>query len=73
MTTPLPESATAAALRCPLCEQDNACSMAACEDAAQCWCMGMRVSPLALARVASQDRQRRCLCAACAQAAAADI
>ncbi|MCO5105406.1 MAG: cysteine-rich CWC family protein [Burkholderiaceae bacterium] len=47
--------------------------MAACEDAAQCWCMGTRVSPLALARVASQDRQRRCLCAACAQAAAADI
>ncbi|MGB4928066.1 MAG: cysteine-rich CWC family protein [Giesbergeria sp.] len=69
MTTPLQESASRAAARCPLCEQDNHCNMAAGEGATRCWCMNTPVSPLALARVAANDRHQRCVCAACAQAA----
>ncbi|MBU6467103.1 MAG: cysteine-rich CWC family protein [Burkholderiales bacterium] len=67
--TPPQEFASTAAARCPLCEQNNHCKMAAGEDASRCWCMHAPVSPLALARVADNDRHRRCVCAACAQAA----
>lgn len=52
---------------CPLCNQPNACAMAAGLRAADCWCMAAPVSRAALDRVPQEQRGKRCICPRCAR------
>lgn len=59
------------AQRCPLCGSDNQCGQA---DPARrdqpCWCFAARIEPAALERLTPGQRNRACLCRACAGAIA---
>jgi len=53
-----------AATRCPLCEGDNQCAIAAGLSAESCWCQTVSIS--AAARLLAADSaDERCLCPAC--------
>ncbi|MDR0226060.1 MAG: cysteine-rich CWC family protein [Burkholderiaceae bacterium] len=51
---------------CPLCGRSNQCAVTAGADPANCWCMHTPVSREALDRLAAEQRDRSCLCPACA-------
>jgi hypothetical protein len=57
------ESSQAAA-RCPLCEGDNRCAIAAGQPAENCWCQSVEISATARMQAAS-SAGKRCLCPAC--------
>ncbi|WP_461465864.1 cysteine-rich CWC family protein [Melaminivora sp.] len=52
---------------CPLCQQPNACAMAAGLPAQHCWCMTAPVAREALQRIAPQQRGQACICPHCAR------
>jgi len=60
--------------RCPLCGQPNVCAIEKQRISGQpqppCWCTAVNIAPALLARVPAAARQRACVCAACALAAA---
>ncbi|SFE25565.1 cysteine-rich CWC family protein [Paracidovorax konjaci] len=60
--TPTPDPAA----RCPVCGRANTCAMAAGLPPRDCWCMDVQVPPQALARIPPGQRDRACLCPACA-------
>jgi len=65
-TTPLCD---AAACRCPLCGQPNACIAATTGSfESACWCTQVQFSASVLARVPVDARGRACICQACAKA-----
>ncbi|MDO8276791.1 MAG: cysteine-rich CWC family protein [Burkholderiaceae bacterium] len=55
---------------CPLCGGPNGCAQVAPRaegaEAPPCWCMNVRISPQALARLPAAARRRACICQACA-------
>jgi len=51
---------------CPLCGGPNGCGLAA--GASTCWCFGAAIPAAALERVPDEARDRRCICATCAEA-----
>ena len=51
---------------CPLCSQPNQCALMQDARTTDCWCMHVRVAPVALAAVPGQERGLRCICANCA-------
>jgi len=51
--------------RCPLCEQDNQCAVAANSDPASCWCMAVKIDEQAKQRANSNGSAKRCLCKQC--------
>ena len=56
---------------CPLCGKANQCVIAAgCNDAS-CWCFDTQIDPSALQRLTPEQRNRACLCPACASVAQA--
>ena len=61
---------------CPLCGQANQCAMeiqrATGVPQAACWCTDVRFDADLLASIPQQARGLRCVCAACAGAAARD-
>lgn len=55
------------ALECPVCGLANQCAAAAAgRFDVDCWCTQVTISPVALARVPAQARDRACLCPGCA-------
>ncbi|WP_430461882.1 cysteine-rich CWC family protein [Thalassolituus sp. LLYu03] len=56
-----------AALRCPLCGEDNQCAVAAGDEATSCWCFapGLTTPAALLAQIPPEARNRQCVCAAC--------
>ena len=52
--------------RCPLCGRPNRCVLAAGGEIHDCWCLQTPIAPAALARLPKEERDRRCLCPACA-------
>jgi len=64
MTTPRPAVDPA---RCPLCDGENACAMAADPDAEHCWCFDATFAPKTLERVPAEARGIACVCAPCAK------
>jgi hypothetical protein len=56
--------------RCPLCGVPNGCAKVAGADAAACWCMSVEIAPAVLEQIPEAARDRACVCAACARAAA---
>jgi hypothetical protein len=58
---PLPNST------CPLCGGPNGCVPASRGSLdSTCWCADVKFDPAALARVPERERNRSCLCGACA-------
>jgi len=58
---------------CPICGEPNACALVACGTMdAPCWCRSVVFPAELLAQVPEDLRGRRCICARCAAAAAAD-
>jgi hypothetical protein len=57
---------------CPLCGEPNRCRAASPTITAPpiCWCMGMSIDAVAMARLAHSQLGRACLCARCAGGAA---
>lgn len=54
---------------CPLCGGPNSCAAAATGSlATPCWCTDAAIDPSVLATVPEADRNRSCICAACAKA-----
>jgi len=54
--------------RCPCCGQLNQCAQAGSDTPVeQCWCFEVRIDPERLASLPTADRDRACLCPACAQ------
>lgn len=52
---------------CPRCGAGNSCAMAVGDGGAEtCWCMGVVISPQALARVPDELKNQACLCPDCA-------
>jgi len=66
---PDPAAASLSQDTCPLCGGPNRCGLAAGADT--CWCFTASIPPAALAQVPEADRDRRCICAACADRAGA--
>ena len=59
---------------CPLCGGPNACAPAQTGSlATPCWCRDVTIAPAALERVPQEQRQRACICAACAGQAVTPI
>jgi hypothetical protein len=60
---------------CPLCGQPNRCAMEIQRETGEpqppCWCTQVDFSAELLARVPPAQRRRACICASCAQEAAA--
>jgi hypothetical protein len=52
-------------MRCPLCEQDNQCAVAAGREASSCWCMSTTINEEAKQRAANIGADKRCLCRQC--------
>ncbi len=52
--------------RCPLCGRPNRCVLAAGGEIHDCWCLQTPIAPAALACLPEEERDRRCLCPACA-------
>jgi hypothetical protein len=50
--------------RCPICERENACGMAA--GAATCWCFSVEMPREVIDRVPAGARGVACVCRACA-------
>lgn len=61
----------AAADRCPLCGEGNACALAA-GSAARCWCSEASFTAAVRERAANAGGVMRCICARCAAASADD-
>ena len=61
--------------RCPLCGQRNVCAMEVERESGikqpPCWCMNVDFDAALLARVPSADRNKACICAACAASTSA--
>ncbi|MEX1664938.1 cysteine-rich CWC family protein [Zhongshania arctica] len=51
--------------RCPLCEQDNQCAVAAGNESSNCWCMAVKIDQQAKNRANTGDCEKRCLCQQC--------
>jgi hypothetical protein len=51
------------ATRCPLCQQPNACQIAAGQKT--CWCFSVTMDSSAIDRVPAEAKGRACLCRAC--------
>ncbi|KTT63125.1 hypothetical protein NS383_21130 [Pseudomonas oryzihabitans] len=58
--------------RCPLCGGMNRCVLAAGGEIQESWCLQTPVDPAALARLPNDERDRRCLCPACAAGSPAE-
>ncbi|AEB57419.1 DNA or RNA helicases of superfamily II [Ectopseudomonas mendocina] len=54
--------------RCPLCGKANQCVIAAGHSDEPCWCFAAKIDPAALQRLTPEQRNRACLCPACAKA-----
>ncbi|MFT7406034.1 cysteine-rich CWC family protein [Zhongshania sp.] len=54
--------------RCPLCEQDNQCAVAAGNKPSNCWCMAVKIEQQAQHRANTIDGKKRCLCQQCGRA-----
>ncbi|WP_159239072.1 cysteine-rich CWC family protein [Zhongshania aliphaticivorans] len=52
-------------MRCPLCEQENQCAVAAGSEPSRCWCMTTKIDEQAKRRAASSGTEKRCLCQQC--------
>lgn len=52
--------------RCPLCQEPNACGMAAGK--ATCWCAEVRLDPRALEAIPEAAKGKACVCSACGKA-----
>ena len=53
--------------RCPMCGGPNACAPAQSGTlATPCWCRDVTIAAATLERIPAGERQRACLCAACA-------
>lgn len=55
--------------RCPLCGEPNACGLLAGQQ--QCWCQDVQIAPAVLEEIPEAQRNRQCLCRACATRKAA--
>jgi len=58
--------------RCPLCGQANSCVLAAGGELRDCWCLQTPMDPAVLERLPAEERDRRCLCPACAAGVAGE-
>lgn len=52
--------------KCPLCNGENACAMAAGQPPQSCWCQQLVIAPEALAALPEAEKGRRCICKSCA-------
>ena len=52
---------------CPVCGQENQCAAAHKLVIANCWCMNTVVACTTLAALPATERNRRCICPACAR------
>lgn len=55
--------------RCPLCEAPNGCALADNHKADRCWCQSVDFNPELLSQISPADKNRRCICQACAEKA----
>lgn len=54
--------------RCPRCGRRNQCAQAeSATPVSDCWCFSAAIDPEALASLPPEQRNRACLCPACAQ------
>ncbi|HWD30324.1 MAG TPA: cysteine-rich CWC family protein [Pseudomonas sp.] len=54
--------------RCPACGASNRCSLADPRTAAKaCWCYSVSIAPEVLEALPAEQRNKACLCPACAQ------
>lgn len=54
--------------RCPACGASNRCSLADPRTAAKaCWCYSVSIAPEVLEALPAEQRNKTCLCPACAQ------
>jgi hypothetical protein len=66
-TPAVPDPAAAPAEdTCPICGGPNGCGLAA--GASTCWCFTASIPAAALEQVPDEARDRRCICATCADA-----
>lgn len=54
--------------QCPLCGKSNQCSVALAHSEVPCWCFDAQIEPAALEHLTPEQRNRACLCPACAGA-----
>ena len=64
----LPGPVANEALHCPLCGKENACALEN-GHASPCWCTTQVFPAALLARLPSEEVNRRCICRSCAAAA----
>ncbi|MBF7729840.1 cysteine-rich CWC family protein [Pseudomonas sp. N040] len=65
----MPNEQPNAPTRCPVCGQDNRCTLANPATATRpCWCYSVTISPQALAQQLAAGTRNACLCPHCAQA-----
>jgi len=51
--------------KCPLCDSDNLCAIAAGRPADSCWCVQADISAIALNALPESERGVRCICPTC--------
>jgi hypothetical protein len=54
--------------KCPLCGQDNQCSVAGGAASGSCWCMTASIPEGLLATIPPERRMKACICKDCLQA-----